>query len=319
MAVCPNQHDATSFYRGMGPLISLMKSMDNLEVTNALDQSWGSLKYTDIVFLQRPHLEECVTLAERAKQAGKLLWVDHDDCLLALPQSNPHKNIYYREDIQDNIVDCLRAADVVTVSTPALKDAYSKFNSNIVVIPNAWDDDLFPMPKLTNKHPKRIMWRGSSTHDEDLMGVLISLQSLSQDPSIDLQLVGDPFWLALKTIGGDRYKHHQWKGDILDYFNLIKRLAPNVLIVPLADNTFNRCKSNIAWLEAAWAGAMTVAPMWDEWKRPGVFNYTNDFKSQVDNALVYHRREAVLAREYIKDNLRLSKVNDLRKAIILGT
>ena len=44
-------------------------------------------------------------------------------------------------------------------------------------------------------------------------------------------------------------------------------------VVPLKDNLFNHAKSNLAWIEATCAGAMTLAPDWPEWRRPGVSNY----------------------------------------------
>jgi hypothetical protein len=44
-------------------------------------------------------------------------------------------------------------------------------------------------------------------------------------------------------------------------------------MVPLHVSDFNRAKSNIGWIEAVHAGAITVAPDFQEWRRPGVINY----------------------------------------------
>ena len=46
--------------------------------------------------------------------------------------------------------------------------------------------------------------------------------------------------------------------------------------MPLVDNTFNRCKSNISVLEAAYCGAVPLVPEGAGWTAPGVETYTNE-------------------------------------------
>jgi hypothetical protein len=61
--------------------------------------------------------------------------------------------------------------------------------------------------------------------------------------------------------------------DIVVYMKALWDMAPSCLHVPLHDNTFNRCKSNISYIEASFAGAVCVAPAW--WSAPGSLPYTD--------------------------------------------
>jgi hypothetical protein len=132
--------------------------------------------------------------------------------------------------------------------------------------------------------------------------------------------MGDNLWFLTDTM--ERENTVVSDGlDVLDYHQYIHDLKPSVMMVPLFGSMFNHCKSNIAWIEATFAGAVTVAPAWDEWNRPGILTYEND--AQFVTAM-----EAVLSGKidvtktceaswtYIMDNLRLEKVNEARAKII---
>ena len=107
--------------------------------------------------------------------------------------------------------------------------------------------------------------------------------------------------------------------DIVIYMKTLFDLAPSCMHVPLADNLFNRCKSNIAWIEGSYAGATCVVPSW--WNVPGALSYT-------DGASYYEAIRAILsgevdkvkmnaeAWEFIMDNLALSKVNVQRLQVL---
>jgi hypothetical protein len=93
--------------------------------------------------------------------------------------------------------------------------------------------------------------------------------------------------------------------------------------VPLADSIFNRCKSNIAWIEGSFAGAVCLVPDWEEWQMPGTVRYSNPaeygekMKLLLNNNFNY-RKYNDLSWEYIMDNLTLSRVNGQRIEILKG-
>jgi hypothetical protein len=96
-------------------------------------------------------------------------------------------------------------------------------------------------------------------------------------------------------------------------------MAPACLHVPLADNMFNRAKSNIAAIEGGFAGAVCVCPNW--WNLPGTLSYNDGpsyyqaIKSVITgeiDKIAYNR----ILWEYVMDELPLSKINVLRLQII---
>ena len=108
--------------------------------------------------------------------------------------------------------------------------------------------------------------------------------------------------------------------DIIDYMMFMKKISPAIQIVPLHPCDFNLKKSNIAMIEGTYAGAVTVAPDWLEWKHPGVNNYTNNFGKTVENLINNEKdlqKQYSQTYNYIKENLLLSKVNNLRKDLLI--
>lgn len=319
LAEIPNPADATSFYRAMGPLSALSKTMD-LEIIQTDKYYWGTFRSVDIFFVQRPHLQTHVDLIKMAKRCGTPIWIDYDDDLLNIPLSNP--NHYFFEDCKDNIKSCLGLANWVTVSTEEL--GYSLFDyTNWVstVIPNALDLDLLKMPE--KKERKRIvLWRGSRTHQKDIEYYLKEIVALIRE-NLDTQFwfLGDISWMWMirEKVGSNAY--FLSNQDILSYHQTIVDLAPLVTIVPLENNRFNRAKSNINWIESTYAGALTVGPTMPEWDRPGIIRYVanESFYDKINGILKWDRDYTIdyeASRKYIAEHLLLSKVNKLREDLI---
>ena len=315
IVVCPNPLDATSFYRCAGPLTSLVKE-GHIDVVfdNKLD--WPTLKIADLVFFQRPGGEDAVELLKKAKDASIPVWADYDDLLVSVPKSNPNHALYSKPEVQSSVWAFLQHSEVLSVSTQFLADQFKAARTAApVVIPNAWDDKLLPT-KFDAAKPA-IVWRGSATHDEDLYSIHNALPKLKD---LDWNFIGQPFWLTLSQL--KEYSLVPWK-DIHTYYKVLEYIRASVQIAPLADNGFNRCKSNIAWIEATRVGSIVVAPDWAEWQKPGVYNYggAKSFADLVKHAyddLDLVKKLNALSWEYIEANLRLSNINKKRLEIIEG-
>ncbi len=320
LVVCPNYLDATSFYRCGGPLTQLQRE-GKVELVFDDSGSWPTLKLVDLVFFQRPQEQAHLDLLEKVIDAGLPVWVDYDDLLLEVPASNPNYLKYWNPETQRIIQTFLANANVVSLSTAYLKNAYQELiRGEAVVIPNAWDDQLYPK-KLEATKPG-IVWRGSSTHDEDLYSVKASLENIDKQLEPKWSFLGNPFWLA--TQGLTESTTYPWK-DLASFQKNLEHVSATVAIVPLVDNPFNRSKSNIAWIEASRVGAVVVAPAWDEWKKPGVMTYTHSEGSEFyDNVAVMLDHPAAskannkASWDYIQAHLRLSQVNKQRLRLIRG-
>lgn len=316
--LCYDKSDPTSFYRSGGISHDLeKKSGHNITVINwnqvAVD--WQFLSAFDIILLQRPFTKVAADLCQYIKNCGKSIWVDYDDNLFAVNPENRTYHTYNAPDIQENIKNCLKVADVVSVPTEYLKQCYIQFNKNIEVIPNAFNDGIFKRGELKPR-TKTVVWRGPDAHIYDLMTYGKEINRACEGfPDWEFNFMGYYPWFLSET----KNKGFLPGLDIIMYFHKLVDLAPSVVHVLLHDDVFNRCRSNIAALEGTFAGAAMVCPDW--WNFPGALSYT-------DPASYFEAMRSVLSEEvdvvvqnkiaweYIMDVLPLSKVNVQRLQIL---
>lgn len=351
-AMIPHVTDGTSFYRGAGPLAAMLQDGRNFQLETGSVINWVWMRGIEVLFMQRPFTSDHVKVMAMAKLHGKPVWVDYDDDLFTVPPSNPTHAIYREKAVHQNVNTILAQADIVSCTTEALRTKFGRIleliekagamnegvrhknlsKEKLVLLPNAYDEDLFGYSRRqwTRTLPpatKTVMWRGSNTHDADLAAFTDEIAEAfkKHGEGWTLNFVGSPFWQTIERIeaaGVDQRQVIVTKPmDPIEYFQYIHTIAPALLIVPLDDDLFNRSKSNIAWIEACHAGAMTLAPDWEEWRRPGVINYRSpqDFQEQLEKVLLgQHDREKLVrqGRDFIREHLGLENVNAMRWKIL---
>ncbi len=261
----PNHECATSYWRAGGPL-SKLRHPDWAIDLNGNDAGWPTLIQYDAVFFQRPYTADHVEVMSRCKKMNIPTWIDYDDNLFEVPLSNPAFSTYGRKDIQSNIRKCLEMATVASVSTEPLKTA---MRDDAIVIRNAWNFDNLPLETPAAPPNKIIAWRGSKTHDEDVLthGPAI-MKIYNEYPEYNWVFFGGITWQLAKAMKdfASRVKVYN-ATDVMSYFHILKETRPEWLIVPLKDSNFNRCKSDIAWMESTWAGAACLGPNMPEWSQ----------------------------------------------------
>lgn len=317
--VCPEFNDSTSFYRAAGPFSQLRKIMD-IELKLPRQISWSDILLCDAVFSLRPCSPEHLKLICAAKDLKKPVWVDFDDDFSSIPKANPASKVYNNDKVQSCVKDCISLADIVTVTTGFLKERLAILNKNIVVVPNAIDTDILP-PRQKESN-QVVLWRGSATHDEDLNFYTTEIVEIAKKyPNMSFEFLGFPFWNTMNQMPKENTKILS-PVDIPVYFHALSTIRPKVMQVPLMDSPFNRSKSNIAYLEGCYGGAVTLAPDWNEWRHPGCVGYKSkdDYWYQLEQIIQMSPSDAMSASasgwEYILDTLTLSKVNKIRKEIL---
>jgi len=315
-----SKNDSCAFYRSSGIVPDLRKKLNgehNIDMIQFGDVplDWSLFIQYDLVFMQRHFSRESFNLCKYLRQCNIKIWLDYDDNLFALNPENPTYSLYNNPDIQENIKGMLKLADAVTVPTEYLRQSYSEFSSNISVIPNAFNDRLFKRPELTPR-TNHCVWRGPEAHIFDLMGFSQDINKATMEfKDWRFVFMGFSPWFLADT--GN--KANLPSMDIVMYFKTLFELAPSCMHVPLADNIFNRCKSNIAWIEGSYAGAVCVVPDW--WNVPGALSYTDgpSYYEAIRSVLSGDVDKVALNKiswEYIMDVLALSKVNIQRLQII---
>ncbi len=333
----PNPLDCTSLYRASGPFQTLRRENQNIHLETNQEMNWANLKAADLAFFQRPCMEGALNLMRMCQANRKPIWLDYDDNLHAIPLCNRRFPIFGNPQTQHAIATMIAMADAVTVTTNHLRDALAQLlkcfppspeyrlgPEKILVIPNAYDYEL--LPALSETRPERtklVAWRGSDSHCKDLMLVTSELgEAMKNNPEWKLEMMGEPFWWTiehLKKVMKPNALEITAAQDPINFFKYLARQRPALVIVPLEDQGFNRSKSNIAWIEATAAGAVVLAPAWEEWSKPGVITYEGDFGAKLEAFLRGDFDSDRLwkeSRDYIVDNLQLGQTNKLRLDVI---
>lgn len=262
LLITPSLSDACSYYRGIGVLryLSCSIHLPNEEL------SWGNLARYSLLFFQRPFSTGQLEWARTGKQAGLPIWLDFDDHVFDVPLSNPGYRLMMKKEVIEVIDQIVALADVVTLSTPTLAKVFTaRFgqDAKFQVIPNAHNDFLFP-PEALSPHSlsKTVFWRGTATHAADLWAFSKEIIEVATAHP-DWQFVFAGYYPY--QLNGQMEFNYVKGGELLKYFGFLHRLRPAITIVPLQDNSFNRCKSNIAWMESAVFGGTAIVPNWPEW------------------------------------------------------
>ncbi len=286
LVICPDYSDATSYYRAFGTFNDIESRSDiqftryesafSVQQGGNFGATWADLIKYDVAFFQRGMGAKSVELCAYLKEMGLKIWYDLDDSLWDIPEQYAIKKTYNLS-ILETINQLLSMSDLVTCSTIELKKVIeSKVNKTAHVVKNAWDINRFPIKEF-NKEGK-VIWRGSSTHISDLRSCGTMLKQISQSDKIE-------FWghNPINNAPNLSITNYSYVAplDPISYFNKIRKDNIKAFLVPLQDTLFNRCKSNIAWLEATASGAVTYSNLVGEFSHTLPFeDYFNDIKHE---------------------------------------
>ena len=312
----------TSFYRCLGPFIA-MAEPKGAHTVRCLPSAptWADVMQADVAFVHRPYLPEDLATIRKYKAYGVPVWIDYDDDFFGIPQSSP---VYEKiAEARQNVTESLKAADIVTVSTACLKEVYAPIAKNVRVIPNAMPDQLAVNRPNRPARMKRIVWRGNATHARDINTVkdAVIRVALAHKDWDWIFLGGYRPWEICEefTRNGIDFFVHPWIPDVYDYMRFLSKLDAAIMIVPLEDQPFNHAKSNIAWMEAAWANTLSLAPAWPEWVARGGNTYDDQYLFQDALEGMMDNKTALTTNtswDYITKNLLLSKVNQSRERVL---
>lgn len=189
--------------------------------------------------------------------ADKLCVWEADDDITAVHRSPYHGNAYDDPDTLPRMIRMIEASHMVTVSTDALADVYSRYNSNIVVLPNAVPDWLVDRPTIrSTEWPLILGYTGSASHTDDFAEWSVTLEKWMRHNS-DKTLLH--YWGLSRRPDGMpltwRTKVYPWKKLTEHYLRILRM---DVGIAPLEHTQFNLGKSPIKAMEYAALGIPAV-------------------------------------------------------------
>jgi len=262
--------------------------------------------WADIVVFQRQTSETSLKLFRGCKEAGQPVIYEIDDNLFNIPEAVSVKFFYSNERL-DILKTFLKEADGVTVSTPPLKEAFQKFNKNVIILPNSVDISKMVMGENKPDRDEIVIgWAGSKTHREDLRICVHALIDIAREnPKVKLSFYGHLPEEILMRLSEDKYTFQDFV-PFGSYQRMLLTLGWDIGVAPLTDAKFNTYKSNLKFLEYTVAGIPVITS-------PAV-PYTSTIENGKDGVIVKKNRN----KEWYRALNMMVKDAELRKRLLGG-
>ena len=292
-------------------------------------------QHADVVVFHRPQDEYKLEIARIMRQNGKKIVYDNDDTIKE--HAGFMKNEVVTEQKMDEVLEGLNkmndefitGADMVTCSTEFLAEEYRKLNDNVVVLPNCVDPFYFDDIYKNESDKIRIGIVGSIGLTDDLLvaepiiralmgrkDVTVVFFSLPRKTEANLKLYdGEYKFLDTVDVEWHPFVDHE------NYYDYLNELRLDISIIPRADNYFNRCKSNLKFLEASMLEIPTIAQGFDDGQSPYQVDpqdadhmvivndndkWMEEIEKLIDNKDL-RREMGAKAREYVEDKYSIEK------------
>jgi len=291
----------------------------------------------DVVVFHRPEQEEQLTVARKLKEVGKKIVFDNDDTykdydgLKFKDYVDEEKNKRGLDTLNTNLDTFIKEADLVTCSTEFLKKEYEKINPNVVVLPNTVDPFYYPEPKKNETDIVRIGVTGSVGVTSDVEVLKPIIEHYQHDPRVRLVLLSLPPQgnnEIYKKLYVDEYafwnkvniEWHSFVGSDV-YYEYLNSLKLDMVIIPRADSLFNRCKSNLKFLENSMLEIPTIGQSFSTGDSPYEINPedakhlllatdTASWIEQIEKLIAdkeLRRDIGKKAKEYVEENYSIEK------------
>lgn len=252
----PVDSEATGSQRLIYPLMALKQKFGvDYEIINAFDAK-TQIKNADAVWLQCLIGPQQRTFIEHCKKRGIPVIIDYDDYFNGVPENIRKRLRMSQDEIEDNWAWYLQQADLVTVPCPSLAEEISKITKQPVkVLPNLITKETYEQLKdyspFDNTGEIRILYSCSESHLEDFQFITNILSWFGKIyPKVKILTNGN------LNFG---YYHPNYRGKVLhigrvsygSYFKTLADHKPHIFLAPLMDSTYNRCRSDLKFKQAA--------------------------------------------------------------------
>ncbi|OHB91780.1 MAG: hypothetical protein A2Z57_04820 [Planctomycetes bacterium RIFCSPHIGHO2_12_39_6] len=264
------------------------------------------LEYQAIYFLRQISFnkERTDRTIERLKRLGRKIILDIDDYWM-LPDDHHWYERYNKENVAHRIIDTLKRVDHVITTTPTFAHRIRSYNTNVTVLPNCISPDAkqFTIREIQSSR-LRFGWIGGIFHKPDIAIMKSTFPKISKNIYNDIQVCVGGFSCnyEYKEIEKTFTSNYSFKNSDATYYNYLRQCTPNmehisynkqyrrlwgrsietygdlyneidVALVPLKENGFNKCKSELKIVEAGWMKKAVICSdmsPYREWIRHGI-------------------------------------------------
>jgi len=226
----------------------------------------------DVVVLQMPKTAEMLQCVRVLQAQGVAVVVEMDDLMSAVPYGHVGHRALVKGGMARAALECARAADLVTTSTPALLEEYG--HGRGVVVPNSIPRRLVELPPAYERAPAvtTVGWTGNTlTHPYDLQEMGSGLQqALDRTRGKSRFVILGQRWDARERLRlPEQPEELPWIKDVDRYVTTIGEVF-DVGVAPLRIDRFNNCKSWLKVLEYSARGVFCVRAGSAEYERLGL-------------------------------------------------
>lgn len=208
---------------------------------------------SDIIVFQRQHLPEALAAMEYANRAGKVTVYELDDDLWNIQPTNPAYPAWHSPGLLDRAEAMLRAAKVVTTTTPVMAAVLKRFNPNVRVLPNMLPSEHWVGVERERHEGRTVIgWAGSAGRGADVKIIQnVVWQVLDVYPDVEFEHTAKdgfpkhPRVRELESVMIEQYPKTLARFDIA--------------LAPVADNRFNQAKSDLKFVEYGMLGLPVIA------------------------------------------------------------
>jgi hypothetical protein len=271
VGVLPTDDSGCGHYRLRFPVRALRSQGADVRILTGFDGEYVGNRLqrvldpgVDVVVLQRPLKPDLAEVIPHLQRRGVAVVVELDDDFRTVPMANPafwttHPKAAPHQS-RETMYRCMRLADLVTVSTPALVTRFGGPEKACLL------RNLVPARYLTIRRrvqpyeirPPVVGWPGSpTTHPGDLEVTRGAVARAVNRTTARFRAIGGETTCEVLGIPPDRGEHVPWTKTIHEYPGVVAEL--DVGIVPLADTAFNTGKSCLKGLEMSSLGVPFVA------------------------------------------------------------
>jgi glycosyltransferase involved in cell wall biosynthesis len=225
--------------------------------------------HADVVVFHRPEHPDKLKLARKLKEAGKKIVFDNDDTYKDSEQVKLNK-FMHQERVDRGLkainiaVDAfIKEADLITASTEFLAEEYRKLNPNVIVLKNCIDPFLFDEPLRNDGDKVRIGITGSVGITADLDILTPIIEHYQDDPRVQIvffslhqkseqtKMIREIYVGEYETL--ESFRNIEWQPMVYanEYYETLNNLKLDIQIIPRKETYFNKCKSNLKFLESS--------------------------------------------------------------------
>jgi hypothetical protein len=229
----------------------------------------------DVVVLQRPLTRELALSVPQLQAQGCAVVVEVDDDFTCPPSENPAWAQTHPKWSPDRnwrwLMEAIKAADLITVTTPYLAERYGRHHGRVRILPNyvpAWYLSVVRAAPRPADSPVLLGWPGTpTTHPGDLELTRGAVGRAVAATSARFRAIGGEGTCAVLDIPDGMGEYVPWTKTVASYPYAVAEL--DVGIAPLRETKFSLAKSWLKPLEYAALGVACVISPLPEYERLG--------------------------------------------------